>query len=976
MVQNENDNSAQNSPANSDPPTDNEEVDYSDMPELIDRRTEPFIRREVAVMPGLREFRSPSPSSNGDEMNAATARRGNGGGRERTTGAGGNGGGNGNLLVVQTVLSEEEATDYETEEDEEPSLPERLYMGANTCRVIMGAGGKFVCGNDCVGCTRPTHAAKRISVDGKKCGQPGWYMPSPGKASPRGIRDGLLASYESDQAMQERRVEVVLDMDKAAANMEERMTPNNGGNYKSAASNKEDEPWTKVEKGGKGTKSTMDPHEEELKALEALPPPAFYGSDPGTHLEANGGAKVKKEKKVPLVKKEAALSWAEVTRSGTDTDEGRPTKTKPKKMTGKETEANFQTDEGQVQTEALRQMTQMLIEERKERAEAELVLMQMKKHLSKMGLGQEGETEQQPQKKKSKGRQQSSKTHQEREYQDTSSSDESRKAQGKPAKKTNSGKKGKKSDGKKPKFNSEDEESQSSDSSGTSSDGSSGRGRITKNSPEMGYALREPTKRTLRTTKKYYVFLRARKIGILADNWESRGKGYIHGFPNSYVKGFTDYREAKQFYCDAWGRKWNGGNLSDESDDTTGFPNKGGRKSRTQQERDDPWESKPRASQGHNRTSNSDANQHPPPERTSQGNQWDAQGADVPVNDPRFTLADRSEENDKICGVSMNAEPEAYKLLLPPGISGETGRSLINGAIDMTSLPGKNAGGVANGLDSAADMVQELAKTMVEGLQGEAYRVEGRVRADPNYGSLSRNFLAKIKSLEDLRDAQDKIYANNDEVWEGFKSTVQTLLTCHEGWSQDSFDTYFASGALPHLLRQTQRHYESLLMEAERLCTGNEWTDEAELFLSHHAERLGTIRSISSRTRLQLLWRNYTYLRNGQRERFISSSLQNKRAKAMRVRLEQMEERMEASNRQPRRPGTPGTRPLVEGEFKCGRCKSDKVHPSVGAMDCPFKNFRFRVSKLMGKTAEGLMAAGKSNAEAISAALEKHKHEV
>ena len=118
-------------------------------------------------------------------------------------------------------------------------------------------------------------------------------------------------------------------------------------------------------------------------------------------------------------------------------------------------------------------------------------------------------------------------------------------------------------------------------------------------------------------------------------------------------------------------------------------------------------------------------------------------------------------------------------------------------------------------MDNAADMVQELAKTMVEGLQGEAFRVEGRVRADPNFGSLNRNYLSKVKCLESLQECQDKIQCNNEEVWEGFKSTVQTLLTSHEGWSQESFETYFATWALPHILRQTQRFYESLLVEAE-----------------------------------------------------------------------------------------------------------------------------------------------------------------
>jgi hypothetical protein len=112
-----------------------------------------------------------------------------------------------------------------------------------------------------------------------------------------------------------------------------------------------------------------------------------------------------------------------------------------------------------------------------------------------------------------------------------------------------------------------------------------------------------------------------------------------------------------------------------------------------------------------------------------------------------YTGYDESRTEDEMFGVNMCGESAAYKVLVPPGVSNDTGKNLINGSIDVAALPGKN-GSSGGGTENAMDMVQELASTMVEGLHGgDAFRNEGRVRADPNYHNGSRNYLAKIKDL-------------------------------------------------------------------------------------------------------------------------------------------------------------------------------------------------------------------------------------
>ena len=135
---------------------------------------------------------------------------------------------------------------------------------------------------------------------------------------------------------------------------------------------------------------------------------------------------------------------------------------------------------------------------------------------------------------------------------------------------------------------------------------------------------------------------------------------------------------------------------------------------------------------------------------------------------------------------------------------------------------------------------------MVEGLQGEAFQVEGRVRVDPNFNSRGRNYLSKIRNLEDLHDCQEELHATREEVWDGFKSTMQTLLMGHEGWSTEMFNIYFQAGTLPEMLRRTEQGYCALLQASERLCLQNFWMDEADIFLTYHANKLSTIWVVSS----------------------------------------------------------------------------------------------------------------------------------
>jgi hypothetical protein len=941
---------------------------------------------------------SPSPTM---ASLAPTVPRGNGNG---TTGGGKNSGKNlkdGSESMVQELLVETVFGNGDDTEDEEandnasvPSLPERFFLGLNSCRVILSTG-KLCCGCDSLTCTRPKHAVKRANEALR--GKIGTYLP--GTTSPTsktdwmGQRDGIMASYESGEVTEARRVQVSTEFDQAAAVMLARREHDSAQRFlgRDIKPDNVAQSWMKVGKGGHVERDIA--FEEQLRSIESLPPAPMYETDTGTEGESVGKQEKKKASRVPLSKKEAAKPWSETDEGQTDSSQGyRDLKAYPPLP---KTQAQIDQDGQMIQ------LAHQLLAERKERLKLEREMFLLKEQAFATADSEKEEA-------------------QETKRSPPDSPAASQGHQSKPKGKLRKDQKKKGSIKKKQVLIKEQPSADEGESEASSDHNGIGRRLPTvhKTSPEMGYSRRSPNKATIEKTKRWYVFLRARKIGILADQWEERGVKYVHGYPNASCKSFKSYWEAKKYYREAWGELDSGGE-SEDSEATVEyqeeFEKPRGRDPRDKfNPRADPRThyfptENPRAAenshghqpvdvttsqqgfeQGDQRAGNERPNLIPsthldqtlggPPGRYPvhpeipdvQGGQQDLSQ----VVNAKFAGADLSTARDEISGESMSSESAAYKLLVPPNVSAETGRSLINGALDVLSLPGKSKTGGA-GVDSAADILQELATTMVEGLQGEAFRVEGRVRADPNFNSSGRNYLSKIKNVADLQDCQEDLHATREEVWDGFKSTLQTLLMGHEGWSAEMFNIYFQAGTLPEMLRRTEQGYRALLQAAERLCGNSVWTDEADIFMTYHANKLGTIRTISARTRLQLLWRNYTYLRNSWRNNFTSPSLQDKQARCVRDQLTALEARLTATAvgraAQPR--NTPTTPRRAEGPVKCGRCKSEKVHPEVGAIQCPFKNFRFTVSKNMGRTAEQLITAGRNKEEAITEAITKHRAE-
>ena len=99
-------------------------------------------------------------------------------------------------------------------------------------------------------------------------------------------------------------------------------------------------------------------------------------------------------------------------------------------------------------------------------------------------------------------------------------------------------------------------------------------------------------------------------------------------------------------------------------------------------------------------------------------------------------------------------------------------------------------------------------------------------------------------------------------------------------------DLWHQVGVLPRLIRTSLENYPSLLVEAEHMCLGANLSNAAKVFLEHHSQKLLRIRTFRARTRIQLIWMTYTYLRNGRASKWVSTDLQKKQTDTLQDEME------------------------------------------------------------------------------------------
>jgi hypothetical protein len=529
--------------------------------------------------------------------------------------------------------------------------------------------------------------------------------------------------------------------------------------------------------------------------------------------------------------------------------------------------------------------------------------------------------------------------------------------------------------------------------------GSGTEGGARCNAKQSGYILRNPSRATRKATSKWYVVLVGRQIGIYS-SWD-RARKYTEGYSNARFRAFKDFREAKTFFRGSRSEVDSGCEYESDSDSSASeldqpkvvTPSRSSKKhpatkKKVRMTADSDYETADEGGQ-----SDFGEGRDQPKERSPSNERATVGPTLTEVILPAHAGADKSSTTNEVHEVNMANEAAAYRLLSPPGAGSEVERSLVNGALDVAAMPGKGI----NDYNSAETALQEISSTLAESLRGEEFRVRGRIAEDHRWKNVNKDHLRSIKTLTDVRETLELLHEIVEEAVANQENGWRAVLFEHMGWDDATVDLWLRVGVLPNLVRHTLMHYRALLNEVEYMCNGDGMSRQAEIFLAYHANKLALIRTHRARTRLQLIWMSYTYLRDAHAAKFVSQSLQAKQTDNLREELGLLREgQANRTTRTNRGGGSGGSNQSSQhdnggssgpsgtshsgqgggggaGDLQCSGCRSKKIHPNTGRRGCPFKDFPDALARKMAKTCEEFMVAGKSKHAAINEAMLKHQ---
>jgi hypothetical protein len=515
-----------------------------------------------------------------------------------------------------------------------------------------------------------------------------------------------------------------------------------------------------------------------------------------------------------------------------------------------------------------------------------------------------------------------------------------------------------------------------------------------------GYGHRNPSRATWKATPTWYVVLVGKQVGIYR-SWE-RARSYVDGFSNSYSRKFKCFSEAKAFFRANRGELDSGCEYDSDSESSVSNAGRAAVVTPIAKSAKKPTSTKKVTIADPDSEYDTACESPKTPEshqgKGKQGNINPSINISHPIMAgygledvvlPLHAGADKSTKTNEVHEINMANEAAAYRLLAPPGAGSEVEKSLVNAALDVASLPGKNIYDY-----SAETALQEISTTLSESLRGEEFQARGRIGEDHRWKNATKDHLRTIKSLDDLRSSQELLHEIEEEAVANMENGWRAVLYEHMGWDEDTINLWLRVGVLPNIIRHSLQNYKALLSEVEYMSSGNVMSRQAEIFLAHHASKLGMIRTHRARTRLQLVWMTYTYLRDARQNRFASQGLLSKQTDALREEMDSLRQvQIPRNNRNNRNnpvggaagnnnPGGGGggqrgqqqdsNQPEGEG-LLCSGCKSRSIHPGIGKRGCPFKEFPDVAARKMAKTAEELMTGGKARSQALNEAIQKHR---
>jgi len=152
---------------------------------------------------------------------------------------------------------------------------------------------------------------------------------------------------------------------------------------------------------------------------------------------------------------------------------------------------------------------------------------------------------------------------------------------------------------------------------------------------------------------------------------------------------------------------------------------------------------------------------------------------------------------DTLYGFSIESAWSEVKMLCPKGAMAEVQQELMNRATDVVALPGKTRSGMISNVNQLVDAMMEAVHRDNPWYQNQASGFNS------GWKSETQNYLAKLKTSDDLHQAIAELVEGKEDITNNFCSQVQDTLSALTSYMDRQIDMYLCVGLLPYIIGES-----------------------------------------------------------------------------------------------------------------------------------------------------------------------------
>lgn len=315
---------------------------------------------------------------------------------------------------------------------------------------------------------------------------------------------------------------------------------------------------------------------------------------------------------------------------------------------------------------------------------------------------------------------------------------------------------------------------------------------------------------------------------------------------------------------------------------------------------------------------------------------------------------------EEVFGFSIRMPKKVLEILCPKGMTDAMRTQVAEAGLDVASLPGKYR---SSSVIEMEDIHQEMANSLGQAMEIVRDQQDSQRARDRMYSTDRRNALSYIKNQEQLLTFQEELEESSEEAIYSSENQMKSVLM-DLAVTEEVCDYFITSSHFPNIIRKTLEYYKALVDHIVILSNKYGFV-HANVDLDHYARKLA-IRRKGSQSRLEVLLKVYCDLRDGHRNKFIDSKLQQKKNGFLYLQATSTAPTPKAAGNPPQKEGVT---PFPVATVKtCRRCNT-KSHPTVPM--CPLYHREVAAADARNLAIECQKAGGDFVA-AAKVALAKH----